>query len=165
MAHLSYEEAKKTAFKGFVLLGIVTIIEVMVALLGKGYIIEGFHLPRAIMYLAMIAMSLYKAYFIVYEFMHMRYEVPGLVKSVLLPTLLLVWAIIAFFSEGNTWNHWRAKVKDRPLHMLEQMEGKKNHAKADHSNAPVEAHTAPTIPDSTEVKADTTSHEPAHEGH
>lgn len=122
MSHLSYEEAKKTAFKGFVLLGIVTVVEVIIALLGKGYIIDGFHLPRAIMYLAMIILSLYKAYFIVYEFMHMRYEVPGLVKSVLLPTLLLIWAIIAFFSEGHTWNVWRANIQDRPTLTLEKMQ-------------------------------------------
>jgi cytochrome c oxidase subunit IV len=115
MGHLSYEEGKKVVFKGFVILGIVTILEVMVALVGKGYIIEGFHLPTAVMYLLMIGMSLYKAYFIVYEFMHMRYEVPGLVKSVLMPTLLLIWAVIAFFYEGNTWYHWRKQIADRPI--------------------------------------------------
>lgn len=115
MTHLSYEEAKKVVFKGFVILGIVTIAEVMVALVGKGYIIEGFHLPRFIMYSLMIVMSLYKAFFIVFEFMHMKYEVPGLVRSVLMPTLLLIWAVIAFFSEGNTWYHWRKQVNDRPI--------------------------------------------------
>jgi cytochrome c oxidase subunit IV len=65
------------------------------------------------MYPAMIGMSLYKAYFIVYEFMHMRYEVKGLVYSVLLPTLLLVWAMIAFFNEGNNWKHNREVVNER----------------------------------------------------
>jgi len=49
----------------------------------------------------MIALSLYKAYKIVYEFMHLGHEVPGMLKSVLLPALLLVWAIIAFFWEGT----------------------------------------------------------------
>ncbi|HRI00282.1 MAG TPA: cytochrome C oxidase subunit IV family protein [Saprospiraceae bacterium] len=113
--HLSYEEGKKVVLKGLILLGIVTLLEVFVALLGKGYIVEGFHLPVWLMYLAMIGMSLYKAYFIVYEFMHMRYEVPGLVKSVLLPTVLLIWAVIAFFYEGSTWRNWRQKAKDRPV--------------------------------------------------
>ena len=37
----------------------------------------------------MIIMSIVKAYLIIFEFMHMKYEIPGLVKSVLLPTLLL----------------------------------------------------------------------------
>ncbi len=135
MGHLSYEEAKKVVFKGFVILGIVTLLEVMVALVGKGYIIEGFHLPRSVMYFLMIVMSLYKAYFIVYEFMHMKYEVPGLVKSVLMPTLLLIWAVIAFFYEGNTWYHWRKQVNDRPIaQFTHTFAGKSAHAKHDSSD-------------------------------
>ncbi len=110
--HLSYEEGKKVVVKGLILLGIVTIAEVLVALIGKGYIIPGFHMPVWLMYLFMISMSLYKAYFIVYEFMHMKYEMPGMVKSVLVPTVLLIWALIAFFTEGKSWKEWRAHTKD-----------------------------------------------------
>ena len=110
MGHLSYTEAKSKAVRIILILGVITIVEVIFALLGKGYIIEGLHFPTAIMGLAMIIMSFVKAYLIVYEFMHMKYEVPGLVKSVLLPTLLLVWAIIAFFYEGNTWKNYRAEA-------------------------------------------------------
>lgn len=120
MGHLSYEESKKVVFKGLILLGVITLIEVFIALLGKGYIISGFHLPWYIMYVAMIGLSLYKAYFIIYEFMHMRYEVPGLVRSVLLPTVLLVWAIIAFFSEGSYWGERRGQIKEFDA---EQVEG------------------------------------------
>jgi cytochrome c oxidase subunit IV len=107
MGHLSYNDAKSKALKVISILGVITLAEVIFALLGKGYIIEGLHFPVAIMGLVMIAMSAFKAYLIVYEFMHMKYETPGLVKSVLLPTLLLVWAIIAFFYEGNTWLEYR----------------------------------------------------------
>lgn len=113
MAGLSYEEGKKQAYRGFVLLGIVTIAEVFIALLGNGHLISGFELPKIIMYPAMIGLSLYKAYFIVNEFMHMKYEVRGLVMSVILPTFLLVWAVIAFLSEGQYWNTVRTKVQDK----------------------------------------------------
>ena len=67
----------------------------------------------------MIGMSLYKAYFIVYEFMHMRYEVKGLAMSVLLPTLLLVWAVIAFFQEGDSWNERREQILEKDKVELE----------------------------------------------
>lgn len=109
----SYEQSKKTATKIIVILGIITIAEVIFALLGKGYIIEGLHFPLIIMGGVMIAMSLVKAYLIVYEFMHMKYEMPGLVKSVLLPTLLLVWAVFAFFQEGNYWKDRRGEIMDK----------------------------------------------------
>lgn len=107
------EEAKKLVFKGLILLAVITVVEVVVALLGNGHLIQGFTMSKWIMYPLMIGMSLYKAYFIVYEFMHMRYEVKGLVYSVLLPTLLLVWAVIAFFNEGGNWKHNREVVKQR----------------------------------------------------
>jgi len=115
----SYEQSKKTATKIIIILGVITIAEVIFALLGKGYIIEGLHFPLVIMGGVMIAMSLVKAYLIVYEFMHMKYEVPGLVKTVLLPTLLLVWAVFAFFNEGKYWKDRRGEIMDKNLDRVE----------------------------------------------
>lgn len=113
MAGISYEEGKKKVFQGFILLGIITVIEVIIALFGNGHIIDGFELPKYIMYPIMIGLSLYKAYFIINEFMHMKYEVKGLAMSVILPTTLLIWAIIAFLQEGNSWGERRELIKDR----------------------------------------------------
>ena len=113
MGHMTHEQSVKSATKWIIVLAVITICEVIFALLGKGYIIEGLHFPVVVMALVMIIMSLVKAYLIVYEFMHMKYEVPGLVKSVLLPTLLLVWAIIAFFWEGADWNKRRTLIENK----------------------------------------------------
>ena len=100
----------------------MTFSEVVFALLGKGYLIEGFKLPLWIVGGVMIIMSLVKAYLIVYEFMHMKYEVPGLVKTVLLPTLLLVWAVIAFFSEGAYWKNSRVDAEARAKAKIEMQQ-------------------------------------------
>ena len=108
---LSYEEGKKVVMKGLILLAIITLIEVFIALIGNGHVIEGFHLPKIIMYPLMIGLSIYKAYFIVYEFMHMKYEVKALAMSVLLPMTLLVWALIAFLNEGNFWGNSRGRIE------------------------------------------------------
>lgn len=116
MGHLSYEESKKVVFKGLILLGIITLVEVFVALLCNGHIVDSVDVAgtnwRYLYILLMIAFSLYKAYFIVYEFMHMRYEVKGLALSVLMPCLLLVWGIIAFFQEGNSWKERREQIEE-----------------------------------------------------
>ena len=61
----------------------------------------------------MIGMSLYKAYLIVFEFMHMKYEAKGLMLSVMLPVCLLIWAIIAFLYEGDAWKGNRQTVQER----------------------------------------------------
>jgi cytochrome c oxidase subunit 4 len=112
MAH-EYTAAKKIALKTIIILAVVTVVEVMIALTGKGYIIEGWHAPKLIMNTLMIGMSLYKAYLIVFEFMHMKYEARGLMLSVLLPVCLLIWAIIAFLYEGNAWKGNRKTVQER----------------------------------------------------
>jgi cytochrome c oxidase subunit IV len=112
MAH-DYKGAKKIALKTIIILAVVTVIEVMIALTGKGYIIEGYHAPKMLMNGLMIIMSLYKAYLIVFEFMHMKYEARGLKMSVLLPVCLLFWAIIAFLYEGDAWKGNRDVIKER----------------------------------------------------
>ena len=113
MDNHSKEEAIRVVMKGLGLLAIVTILEVAVALIGNGHLIDGFTLPKIIMYPAMIGLSLYKAYFIIYEFMHMRYEMSGLRMTVLLPTLLLLWAILAFFQEGDSWGKRRQLINEK----------------------------------------------------
>ena len=123
MEHLSYEKSKKTVYRGLVLLAVVTLVEVFFSLLGKGHIISGAEDYRVLIWitaLLILILSIYKAYFIIYEFMHMRYEVPGLVRSVLLPTILLIWAIIAFFYEGNDWNKRRTLIKEKNMEKIEE---------------------------------------------
>ena len=47
------------------------------------------------------------------EFMHLKYELNGLTLSVVLPALLLIWAIIAFFWEGSSWERNREKIREK----------------------------------------------------
>lgn len=122
---MSREEGIKKVTKGLIILGAVTLAEVFISLLGKGYIIPGleeYNFLFAITGLAMVVLSLYKAYFIVYEFMHLRYEVKGLALTVLLPTVLLIWGLIAFLWEGNTWGDRREEVQyDLPYEMDQEL--------------------------------------------
>ena len=118
-AHQSYEDQKKLVFYGLKLLGIITIVEVVFALFAKGHIVPSITFGKdggfgQLLYMAaMIGASLYKAYFIIFFFMHMASEIRGLMLSVLLPTALLIWAIIAFFQEGTQWGRSREKIKER----------------------------------------------------
>lgn len=123
MSHSSYEEGKKQVYRGLILLGVVTLVEVFFSLLGKGHIIGG---TKGIVWLTyligtiIIVLSIYKAYYIIYQFMHMGYEVRGLALSVLLPMVLLVWAIIAFFMEGDYWRKSRMEIEEKNRKPLEQ---------------------------------------------
>jgi len=110
---LTYEKSKSVALKTILLLAAITVVEVLIALIGKGHINLGFKMPWYLMGGLMIGLSLYKAVKIIFEFMHMTYEVPAFAKSVLLPTGLLIWAVFAFMWEGSDWKHRRALIDSK----------------------------------------------------
>jgi cytochrome c oxidase subunit IV len=131
MAAHTYEESKGIALKTIIILAVVTVVEVLIALTGKGYLIPGFvpyedwmmgsfNFGKAVMYISMISMSLYKAMLVIFEFMHMKYEVKGLMRSVLLPTALLIWAIIAFFLEGDYWRKTRVELQEKNIEQVDK---------------------------------------------
>lgn len=127
--HQTYEEQKALVFRGLLLLGAITIVEVFIALLAKGHLFHGVEFKHGFghyLYMTlMVAFSLYKAYFIVFYFMHMAHEMRGLVLSVLLPTTLLIWAIIAFFQEGGYWGERRKQIKEKNEEVVQPVPGGK----------------------------------------
>lgn len=133
MGHLSYEDSKKRVVFGLGLLGAVTLIEVFISLAGKGYVIPGLDNFTAVLYIAgllLIVLSLYKAYFIIYEFMHLKYEVKSMATSILLPTTLLIWAIIAFLQEGGSWKNRRQLIIDKSTKPVQTLD---EHGEGGHS--------------------------------
>ncbi|MFK7799069.1 MAG: cytochrome C oxidase subunit IV family protein [Aureispira sp.] len=122
MAHvagLSVEEQRKldkqVGIKGFWILLFVTFAEVGIALFLKDV------LPGAVTRLSMIALSLYKAYYIVSIFMHLGEEVGGFASTIVLPMFLLVWGVIAFLWEGDYARGNRNYVTDpRPGKTIEK---------------------------------------------
>lgn len=101
----SHEGGTKRIWKTFWLLSVVTIIE-----LGLGLaiynIVEGGN-PSAGMILflkgVMCILTLVKAWYIVAVFMHLGDEIRTFILSIVVPLSLLVWAIIAFLWEGESW--------------------------------------------------------------
>ena len=113
--HMSYEESKKMVFRGLGLLAAITLVEVFFSLAGKGLLpgtgwAEDIAWIRYPVGLILIGLSLYKAYFIIYDFMHLRYEVQSMAATILLPVGLLFWAMVAFFQEGGAWGDRRAII-------------------------------------------------------
>ena len=73
-------------------LGIVTLVEFMFA----------FTLPRGVLLITIfVSLTLVKAFFIVSEFMHLKYESKVLIWSIILPLILVVWLLIALIYEGG----------------------------------------------------------------
>jgi len=87
------------AYKGFIILLLVTFLEVGAALLNIHGIV---HIPKLVLALLMCALGIYKAWYIIFQFMHMGHERKAFAITVLLPFILLVWFIIALLMEGNS---------------------------------------------------------------
>lgn len=47
-----------------------------------------------------VLMTIVKAFYIVAEFMHLKYEVKVLIWSILIPCIFIVWLLVALIYEG-----------------------------------------------------------------
>jgi cytochrome c oxidase subunit IV len=103
MAHLEHDEVVVTpqpADKAHIrkiwmtalILGAVTAVEFLIA----------FTVDNQLFRISVfIGLTIVKAFYIVAEFMHMKYETKSLIWSILIPTIFIIWLIIALLVEGG----------------------------------------------------------------
>ncbi len=73
-------------------LGVITTIEFVIA-----FTMESSALRTSLF----VGLTLVKAFYIVSEFMHLKYEVKVLIWSILVPTLFIIWLLLALLIEGE----------------------------------------------------------------
>ena len=79
-------------WKVALILGIVTVIEFIFAFtMTRGPLLIGIF----------VGLTLVKAFYIVSEFMHLKYEVKVLIWSILIPLIFVAWLILALLIEGD----------------------------------------------------------------
>jgi len=79
-------------WKTALILGIITAIEFILA----------FTMERGTLLVTVfVSLTLVKAFYIVGEFMHLKYEVKMLIWSIVLPVLFVIWLIVALLVEGD----------------------------------------------------------------
>ncbi len=97
-AVLTGETAKPNTgriWKIFFVLVVITAIEFVIT-----FALEAQHF-RTMRNSILIGLTILKAFFIVGEFMHLKHETKGLIWMVLVPTILLVWLLVALITEGS----------------------------------------------------------------
>lgn len=73
------------------IMALITAAEFVIA-----FTMDASHLKTSIF----VVMTIFKAGYIVGEFMHLRYETKLLFWSILVPTVFIIWALVAFLYEG-----------------------------------------------------------------
>ena len=104
MAHtenLSPEEAKKQNVRRILrvtaILGAITLLEFALAL---GWP-ESLNNVRWILNMVFLTLTIFKAFYIVADFMHLRHEAILLILSIMLPAIFVVWLVVALLVEGS----------------------------------------------------------------
>ena len=92
------ENSTKIIWKTFWILLIVTMMEVGIAFTS---------IPHQILIYIFIGLTLVKAYYIVFYFMHLKHEKVNLMWSILLPFILIVYLIFIALYEGNYLSMFR----------------------------------------------------------
>ncbi len=99
-----YKQGKKDVLKTIVILSIVTVVEVSAAIVYDHFFPNS---SKLLINLFMAFMSVVKVIYIMGIFMHVNHETPWFKRTILLPFMFLIWAIIAFAVEGSSWHAMR----------------------------------------------------------
>lgn len=92
--HIIAPAQTKAIWRTFIILLIATCVEFAIA----------FGLPPEMKYTRIsifVVLTIFKAFFIVGEFMHLKHEVKTLIWMILIPTGFIVWLLIALVYEGG----------------------------------------------------------------
>jgi cytochrome c oxidase subunit 4 len=108
MTEAEYKHHKSDVWKTTIILSIVTIVEVVFAIYyEKALIPAGW--PIGALRLFLVVASLVKAVYIMAIFMHVKHELKAMILTITIPFTLLIWMIISFISDGDSWNNMNNK--------------------------------------------------------
>lgn len=137
----TYKQQVKSVWVATFWLTIITIIEVVAALIWLYVVDPEGKMSKFFLNSFFIVASLLKAYFIVGEFMHVRYERRALALTILVPLVFLIWFLVAFLWEGAEWQNnrfiWDAlpelpEIPDHGDHGGDHGHGGDSHGKGGH---------------------------------
>lgn len=74
---------------------------ILVAITGVEFVFVFFMHASTLRNSIFIVLTIFKAFFIVGEFMHLKHETKGLIWTILIPMGLLIWLLVALITEGS----------------------------------------------------------------
>lgn len=102
-AHGEPSFSTKAIWRTFWILLVITCIELIIGM----FIAPNFHSIKILFNVLYIFLTLIKAFYIVAEFMHLRYELRNLLMTIFVPLFLFLWFIAAFLWDGSSFKDLR----------------------------------------------------------
>lgn len=97
-----YADSRRDVWKVIWVLTFITIAEVSLAIIYDHFNPTGGNF-KWLINLIMAVASIFKVFYIMGTFMHLKHETKGFLATVFMPFSFLIWAIIAFTMEGSSW--------------------------------------------------------------
>ncbi|MDX2250566.1 MAG: cytochrome C oxidase subunit IV family protein [Bacteroidia bacterium] len=108
-------ETRRAIYRTALILTGLTVVEFIIAFTKK-YYAEWMGISedtaQSIVVATFVILTIFKAFYIVAEFMHLRHEVKRLAWTILVPFIFIVWLIIGLISEGTYWG--KQASSDKP---------------------------------------------------
>ena len=74
---------------------------ILVAITALEFVFAFFMEPGTTRNVIFIILTLFKAFYIVGEFMHLKHETKALIWTIIIPLALIVWLMVALIAEGS----------------------------------------------------------------
>ena len=105
MAHdttAHHESNIKKIWKVFFILSVITIVEVILGIIKPSFLVETYLVSMKLLNWIFIILTIWKAYYITWSFMHMEGETKGLRRSVVWTAIFLIcYLIFILLTEGD----------------------------------------------------------------
>lgn len=105
MAHSSthhHESNTKKIWTVFIILSVVTLVEVILGIIKPDFLVDTTFLSMKLLNWIFIILTIYKAYYIAWSFMHLEGESKGLRRSIVWTSIFLVgYLVFILLIEGD----------------------------------------------------------------
>ncbi|WNJ16610.1 cytochrome C oxidase subunit IV family protein [Pontibacter sp. G13] len=118
--------ARKEIYRTALILTALTILEFIIAFTWEsigGAIGISAETAKTMTVLLYFILTIFKAFYIVAVFMHLKNEVKQLMLTILLPFLFIIWLIIGLVIEGDYWGGQSQAEDLAAAHQTEQVLG------------------------------------------
>ena len=101
-AHTAHESSTKRIWTVFVILSAITIVEVILGILKPEFLTQTYFVSLKLINWIFILLTIWKAYYITWAFMHMEQESKGLRRSVVWTAVFLIsYLVFILLAEGH----------------------------------------------------------------
>ena len=102
------KKVKREIWRITLYLSILTVVELLLGFLMMPWPEDS--LKRHLVKGVVMALMLWKAFYIIGYFMHLRHEVRNMIMVIAIPSILFVWFIGAFLGDGQSYKDLRARM-------------------------------------------------------